>query len=219
MDTKRYGGIYAIKPWWQSRLAGIESVLVKRHVHPDVITLAGVVCSGLLGAALIGTGHWPLLALVIPPLAVGRLAANALDGLVARHTGLARPRGELFNECCDRISDILVFVSLAFTLQVIASLAWGVLVLALLSSYVGITAKAAGGKRQFGGLLAKADRMIFLALFSPVVIWRGPVAWNWLLLAFIPALLVTLVQRYHWAYSDLKQEEEGSTFHEHILIH
>jgi phosphatidylglycerophosphate synthase len=205
MATKRYGGIYAIKPWWQGRLAGIESVLVKRHVHPDVITLAGVVCAGLLGAALIGTGHWPLLALAIPPLAVGRLAANALDGLVARHTGLARPRGELFNECCDRISDILVFVSLAFTIQVITSLAWGVLVLALLSSYVGITAKAVGGKRQFGGLLAKADRMIFLAPFSPVVIWRGPVAWNWLLLAFIPALLVTLVQRYHWAYLDLKQ--------------
>ncbi len=205
MATKRYGGIYAIKPWWQGRLAGIECVLVKHHVHPDVITLSGVVCSGLLGATLIGTGHWPLLALAIPPLAIGRLAANALDGLVARHTGLARPRGELFNECCDRVSDMLVFASLAFTFQVIASLAWGLLVLALLSSYVGITARAAGGKRQFGGLLAKADRMIFLALFSPVVILMGSVAWNWLLLAFIPALLVTLVQRYRWAYLDLKQ--------------
>ena len=208
MVTKRYGGIYAIKPWWQSRLAGIESALVKRHVHPDVITFAGVVCAGLLGAALIGSGHWPLLALAVPPLAVGRLAANALDGLVARRTGLAHPRGELFNECCDRVSDILVFAGLAFTLQVLAPLAWGVLVLALLSSYVGITAKAAGGNRQFGGLLAKADRMISLALFSPVVIWRGPVAWNWLLLAFIPALFITLVQRYRWALIDLKQVEE-----------
>src|SRR5437764_9470975 len=130
MAAKRYSGIYAIKPWWQSRLAGIESALVKHHVHPDVITFAGVVCAGLLGAALFGSGQWPLLALAVPPLAVGRLAANALDGLVARHTGLARPRGEMFNEFCDRISDILVFVGLAFTSQVIASLAWGVLVLA-----------------------------------------------------------------------------------------
>lgn len=217
MAAKRYGGIYAIKPWWQSRLAGIESALVKRQVHPDVVTFAGVVCAGLLGAALFGSGQWPLLALAVPPLAVGRLAANALDGLVARHTGLARPRGEIFNECCDRISDILVFVGLAFTIQVIASLAWGVLVLALLSSYVGITARAAGGKRQFGGLLAKADRMIYLALFSPVVIWRGPVAWNWLLLAFIPALLITLVQRYRWTYIDLKQVEERRKPNEPIL--
>ena len=218
MAAKRYGGIYAINPWWQSRLAGIESALVKRHVHPDVITFAGVVCAGLLGAALFGSGQWPLLALAVPPLAVGRLAANALDGLVARHTGLARPRGELFNECCDRISDILVFVGLAFTRQVLASLAWGVLVLALLISYVGITAKAAGGKRQFGGLLAKADRMIYLALFSPVVIWRGAVAWNWLLLAFIPALVITLVQRYRWTSIDLKQVEERRKPNEPILV-
>jgi CDP-diacylglycerol---glycerol-3-phosphate 3-phosphatidyltransferase len=125
MATKKYSGIYAIKPWWQSRLTSIESALIKRHAHPDVITLAGVICTGLLGAALVGSGQWPLLALAVTPLAVGRLAANALDGLVARHTGLAHPRGELFNECCDRVSDILIFVGLAFTLHVIASLAWG----------------------------------------------------------------------------------------------
>lgn len=208
MVPKRYGGIYTIKPWWQSRLASIESALVKHHVHPDTITGAGVACAGLLGAALFASGHWSLFALAVPPLAIGRLAANALDGLVARHTGLAHPRGELFNECCDRISDSLVFLGLAFTHQVVASLAWGVLVLALLSSYVGITAKATGGKRQFGGFLAKADRMIGLALFSPIVIWRGPVAWNWLLLAFIPALFITLVQRYRWTSSELKQVEE-----------
>ena len=113
MATKRYGGIYAIKPWWQSRLAGLESVLVKHHVHPDAITFAGVVCAGLLGVVLFACGQWSLLALAVPPLAIGRLAANALDGLVARHTGLARPRGEFFNECCDRISDIMVFVVMA----------------------------------------------------------------------------------------------------------
>lgn len=217
MATKRYGGIYAIKPWWQSRLAGIESVLVKHHVHPDTITFAGVVCATLLGAVLFASGHWPLLALAVPPLAIGRLAANALDGLVARHTGLAHPRGELFNECCDRISDSLIFIGLAFTFQVIASLAWAALVLALLSSYVGITAKATGGKRQFGGLLAKADRMIFLALFSPFVIWRGPVAWNWLLLAFLPALVITLVQRYRWTTRELKEVEERKESDELIL--
>jgi phosphatidylglycerophosphate synthase len=58
------------------------------------------------------------------PLAIGRLAANALDGLVARRTGLARPWGEVYNECCDRISDTLIFVGLAFNSQVIAPLAW-----------------------------------------------------------------------------------------------
>ena len=148
--------------------------------------------------------HW--LVLVIAPLAVARLAANALDGLVARRTGLARPWGEVFNECCDRLADILVFVGLAFNLLVNATLVWGTLVCILFNSYLGTVSKAAGGKRQFGGLLAKADRMIYMALFSYVVFFYGGIAWNWLLLAFIPATLFTIVQRASWTYRDLKRD-------------
>ncbi len=209
MVSKGYGGIYAIKPWWQRRLAKIEHQLIERHIHPDVITTVGVVCASLLGTALLLTADRPLFALAVAPLAVGRLAANALDGLVARHTGLARPLGEVFNECCDRIADIFVFAGLALNSAVVAPLAWSVLVLTLLNSYLGVTAKAAGGKRQYGGLLAKADRMIFLAAFSPVVLFFGPTAWNWLLLAFIPAILVTFIQRSCWIYRDLYALEEG----------
>ena len=125
--------------------------------------------------------------------------------MVARRTGLASARGELFNEFGDRVADTALFVGLALNSHVFAPLAWGVLVLTLLSSYLGIAAKAVGGQRIFGGLLAKADRMIYLALFSLVALFVGPAAWNWLLLAFVPALVVTLAQRYHWSFSALKE--------------
>ena len=199
MQARRWGGIYSIKPWWQERLAGLENWLVARRVHPDLITLYGLGCAGLLGTAL--TWNW---AWLVAPLAIVRLAANALDGLVARRTGLARPWGEVFNEMSDRLADAAILVGLALNPLVIGPLAWGVLALTLLNSYLGTVAKAAGGKRQFGGLLAKADRMMGLALFSPVVLWAGPSAWNWLLAAFVPALLITLWQRYRWIYADLK---------------
>ena len=204
MATKSYRGIYAIKPWWQRRLTTLENWLVERHVHPDIITFSGVVCASLMGGSLALSARWPLLILAVAPLAVGRLAANALDGLVARRTGMSRPLGEVFNECCDRFADTLVFVGLALNSGVFAPLAWGTLVLVLLNSYLGIVAKAAGGKRQYGGFLAKADRMIYMAAFSPFPLFFGPVAWNWLLLAFIPATIVTMIQRYCWTYSDLK---------------
>jgi len=118
---------------------------------------------------------------------------------------MTRPLGEVFHECCDRFADTLVFVGLALNSGVFAPLAWGTLVLVLLNSYLGIVTKAAGGKRQYGGLLAKADRMIYMAAFSPFPLFFGPSAWNWLLLAFIPATIVTIVQRYWWTYCDLKQ--------------
>lgn len=205
MVANRYRGIYAIKPWWQRRLGGLESILVARHVHPNLITLAGIVCAGLLGAALAGSARWPLLTVAVAPLAIGRLAANALDGVVARRSGLSSCQGELFNECGDRLSDILVFAGLAFNSAVFSPLAWGTLVLALLNSYLGIAAKAAGGKRQFGGLLAKADRMIYMAIFSLPVLFLGATAWNWLLLAFLPATILTIVQRYRWSYAELSR--------------
>ncbi len=200
-----YKGISAIKPWWQKRLATLENLLVRSHVHPNLITLAGTVCAGFMGAALLASARCPLLVLAVAPLAIGRLAANALDGLVARRTGLATRWGEVYNECSDRLSDTLVFVGLAFTNHVIASLAWGVLVLILLNSYLGTVAKAAGGQRQFGGFLAKADRMIYIALFSLPVLFLGSTAWNWLLLAFIPTTLLTMVQRSRWIYAELRQ--------------
>jgi CDP-diacylglycerol--glycerol-3-phosphate 3-phosphatidyltransferase len=205
MATNDYRGIYAIKPWWQRRLTSIENILVARHIHPDIITLAGVGCAVLMAVSLAAAAARPWLTLLIAPLAIARLAANALDGLVARRTGFARPWGEVFNECCDRLADTLVFAGLACNPLVNASLAWVALVFILLNSYLGTVAKAAGGKRQFGGLLAKADRMIYMALFSCVPLFYGSAAWNRLLLAFIPATLLTIVQRYRWAYADLHQ--------------
>jgi archaetidylinositol phosphate synthase len=205
MSTNNYRGIYAIKPWWQRHLTNIENVLVARHIHPDVITLAGVGCAALMAICLAGASSFSWWMLGIAPLALARLAANALDGLVARRAGLARPWGEVFNECCDRLADTLIFAGLACNPLVNASLAWATLVLILLNSYLGVVAKAAGGKRQFGGLLAKADRMVYMALFSFVPLICGCRAWNWLLLAFVPATLFTIVQRYRWAYANLRQ--------------
>lgn len=206
MATTSFRGIYSIKPWWQRRLARLEDWLVQRRIHPNLITLAGVGCAGLLGLALVASARWHWLALAVLPLAIGRLAANALDGLVARRTGLASAFGEVYNEFGDRVADTAVFVGLALNSAVFAPLAWVTLVLTLLSSYLGIAAKAAGGRRIFGGLLAKADRMIYLAIFSPVALVLGPRAWNWLLLAFLPALLMTVVQRYRWSYRALQPQ-------------
>lgn len=205
MAVHNWRGIYSIKPWWQRRLGRLEQGLLARQVHPDYITLSGVGCAGLLGLALAESTHWPLLGLLVAPLAIGRLAANALDGLVARESGLARPWGELFNEFSDRLSDSAILIGLALNSSVWGPLAWLVLVLTLLNSYLGTAAEAAGGKREFGGLLAKADRMIYLAAFSPVVLIEGATAWNWLLLAFVPALLVTIGQRYRWIYANLNK--------------
>src|SRR5205823_12277050 len=58
------------------------------------------------GVALFAAPWQPWLLAVVPIVAVVRTALNALDGMVARDTGLARPWGEVFNELCDRFADV-----------------------------------------------------------------------------------------------------------------
>lgn len=162
-------GLYAAKPAFQRALAGVADALAARRVHPDHLTFAAVGCAGLGGLALLACTVDPRAALVVPPLVLGRLALNALDGMVAHRRGMARPWGKVLNETADRLSDVLLFAPLAL-LPGVSGLAVGAaLVALLLASAVGVTAEAAGGARQYGGPMGKADRMLWLAAASAIV--------------------------------------------------
>src|SRR3954453_6786332 len=135
-------GIYSIKPRFQLALGGVENVLVERHVHPDYITFGAVALSIVGGLALYGSRWAPWLLLVVPPVVLGRIALNALDGLVARRSGLARPWGEVLNEVCDRASDLALFAGVSLAPGSEPRLGFAAIILMLLASYVGTTAKA-----------------------------------------------------------------------------
>ncbi len=197
-------GLYDVKPRFRSMLEGV--LPIARSLHPDWITFAGVACSFAV-AALAQTAErlrWPFL--LIPLLLLGRITFNALDGMVAQATGKARPFGEVLNEVADRVSDAAVLLGIA--ISPLSSLAWGApaTVAVLFSSYVGILGKAVGAGRQYGGILGKADRMLYLGLTCVAAFFIGnPVLarargvpltlFDCLLGAFAALAAVTAVQR------------------------
>lgn len=198
-------GIYSVKPRFQRSLHGAETFLVRHRVHPDYVTYAALVLSLAGGFALYGSHAAPWLLLVLPFVGIGRTALNALDGLVARGTGLARPFGEVLNESCDRLSDVALFTGVALAPGSDPHLGAAVIVAMLLSSYLGTAAKAAGGKRQYGGIMAKADRMLALSIASVVafVLPSQPV-FTYLLVLVLVGLGITMVQRIRATYVDLQ---------------
>ena len=118
-------GIYKIKPKFQKALGGIERDLVRRRVHPDYLTLGALALSAFGGLLLFAANWVSILELLIIPVAIGRTALNALDGLVARDTGLARPWGEVLNEFCDRLADVALLTGVCFRAGLqIASAPW-----------------------------------------------------------------------------------------------
>jgi CDP-diacylglycerol--glycerol-3-phosphate 3-phosphatidyltransferase len=149
------------------------------------------------GGACLATAHeLPLLLGAVPVFAAARLILNLLDGQVARRTGSARPMGEVWNETGDRVADVLFIGGLAFVPAVGALLALSAAIAAVLSSYVGITAKAAGAPRQYGGVMSKPGRMITLAVAAPLALIAKDDAWLALAAAIIlVGSVLTLVSR------------------------
>ncbi|GAC1334720.1 MAG: CDP-alcohol phosphatidyltransferase family protein [Chloroflexota bacterium] len=157
------------------------------------------------GLALYGSNRDLWLLLAIPVIALGRTSLNALDGLVARDTGLARPWGEVLNEVCDLVSDVLLFSGAALERGSSRWLGATVLVVMLLSSCVGVVSRAAGGRRQYGGVMGKADRMIFLAIATVVAFVLPEVhVLTYFLAIVLIGLLLTAVQRLRSTYVDLE---------------
>jgi CDP-diacylglycerol---glycerol-3-phosphate 3-phosphatidyltransferase len=198
-------GIYKIKPKFQKALGGIERDLVRRRVHPDYLTLGALALSAFGGLLLVAANWVSILELLIIPVAIGRTALNALDGLVARDTGLARPWGEVLNEFSDRLADVALLTGVAFAPGSNYRIGAVVIVVMLLSSYLGTAAKAAGGKRQYVGVMGKADRMIYLSVASLLAFLLPVIPIYSIYLAIVlVGLCFTIGQRRKATYADLQ---------------
>ncbi len=197
--------IYAIKPWFRGRLSGATQRLVRRGVSPDVVTAAGVLASVAGGVAL-AAGRWsPYVWLAVPPFALLRITANALDGLVAQESRRARPRGELFNETADRVADAAFLVPIATLPGQFAWVPLAALAAAAIASFVGVAARAAGGARRYDGPMGKPDRMAVLALAAVVAAGTRDGRWLTAGCAVIAVgAVLTVMNRYLRAHRELE---------------
>jgi CDP-diacylglycerol--glycerol-3-phosphate 3-phosphatidyltransferase len=188
-------GAYSVKPRFRHALRGAEAVLVSRGVSADAITAAGLACALGAGGALAAARFDPVVIILAAPLALLRLACNALDGMVAADTHTARPLGQVFNEFSDRAGDSVIVLAVGLAS---GSMSAAAVTLALVSmvSYLGTVAAAAGGARQYLGVMGKADRMLLLSVAAPVAAITGRHA---VLLAYLGVVsagsVITLVQR------------------------
>ncbi|MFC8079982.1 CDP-alcohol phosphatidyltransferase family protein [Streptomyces sp. NPDC057307] len=188
-------GLYALKPWYASRLSGVRAALVRREVSPDTVTAAGVVSAAGAAAAVAWLPAGPLAALTVAVLLAARLAFANLDGALARDTGRTTRRGAVLNELGDRVSDLVVlagFIALApLWLVAVAGLA------ATLPSWVSLAGTAAGAPRRNGGPVGKTERCL-LVVVAAATGWAVPV-----LVVIAAGSALTAVVRFGWVWRKL----------------
>lgn len=201
-------GIYSLKPAFQKSLMGTRDALVGAGVGPDAITYAALFFSLLGGGALAISPDFRGALLTVPVFAIGRTALNALDGMVAKATGVARPFGEMLNEFLDRIADAVWFAGLALAIDPVLMLA--TLAGVLVSSYLGTAVKAAGGPRIYSGVMGKADRMIVLSVGAVVAFVAGLQILRYTAILIAVGVAVTIVQRFLRGLHALRDKDSGA---------
>jgi phosphatidylglycerophosphate synthase len=153
-----------------SWMIGAAQWLQRSGVRPNQISLLGLAFAIIAAACLILAGRSEggvrILLLVIVAAAMPlRLLCNVLDGKLAVEFGLRTPRGALYNELPDRLSDPLILVGAGYAIGAVAwgaELGWAAAVTALLTAYVRILGVAAGAGWHFEGPMSKPRRMYVL---------------------------------------------------------
>ena len=158
------------------------SLLVKRGISPNAISLFGMLAAMAAGAAFFSTSFTTgpmqrVLWFCGGVLCQVRLLCNLFDGMVALERNIASPKGELYNEVPDRVSDSAVFIGLGYAIGGSIPLGWFAALISVFVAYIRAMSKSLGAPNDFCGPMAKPQRMAFataLALylaFSPAA-WR-----------------------------------------------
>ena len=95
---------------------------------------------------------------------------DAVDGKVAKLTGKTSAQGDFLDHALDRYADVFIVGGLALNMGWIPHPEIGFLAIVgmLLTSYMGTQSQAVGCKRNYSGLLGRADRLVLL-MFAPVI--------------------------------------------------
>ncbi|OGS41014.1 MAG: hypothetical protein A3K77_00900 [Euryarchaeota archaeon RBG_13_31_8] len=95
---------------------------------------------------------------------------DAIDGKVAKLTGKKSVKGDFIDHAFDRFSDVLILGGLALSPWCRDQYVIGLIAVAgmLLTSYMGTQSQAVGAKRNYSGLLGRADRLVIL-IIAPIL--------------------------------------------------
>lgn len=178
-----------------SRSSGWAQALARRlagsAMTPNQISQASVgfaLVAGLAFWTSAGTG--PVLGGILlifgAAACQARLVCNLIDGMVAIEGGQKAPDGPFWNEAPDRIADILILAGIGLAAHQPA-LGWAAATLAVLTAYLRELGRAEGMAADFGGPLAKPQRM---AVASAGAVIAAFIATNWVLTVTLWVLVV-----------------------------
>jgi CDP-diacylglycerol--glycerol-3-phosphate 3-phosphatidyltransferase len=187
--------IYQIKPAFQRLLRPACRLMHGYGISPNMMTKATLLASVAMGAWLCTGDRLPFL--LLPIFLFLRMAANALDGMIAREFNRCSPSGALLNEVADVSADAVIYLPFALLGGVNPFLPIAAVVLALVSEQAGVAAVLIGAPRRHEGPMGKSDRAFAFGACGLAygLGWTSPLIWNLIFAVIICLLLLTVFNR------------------------
>jgi len=191
---------------WARMLA---KLVAKLGIWPNQISVFSVACAAMAATCLIrADSQWRegygLAALFI----LLRLLCNMIDGMVAVEGGMQSKSGEIYNELPDRFSDMLTLLGAAWACDLM-QLGWAAALFAVLTAYVRTLAAGAGAPPDFGGPMAKQQRMFLLIFACLCCAAVPPLAAPFLGTALVVILLGSAITTARRAFGAIRALEQG----------
>jgi len=193
------------------------SVVAKRFskIHPNVLTWLSLVFAFIAGLFFYFSSpnyelaNYYLYGAVLFVFLNGFF--DAVDGKVAKLTNSVSKKGDFLDHALDRYADVFIVGGLALnSLWCDTRIGLLAIVGMLLTSYMGTQSQAVGYKREYAGLLGRADRLVLLMIMPLIqhilLHYDFQMPWDlsllaWVLIYFAVVGNITAVQRF---YSTLK---------------
>ena len=199
--------VYDLKPRFQNLLRPLMRGLARIGLTPNAVTLTALVGSVAVGAAVSQAGQHAWLLLLLPVWLFTRMALNAIDGMMARELGMASNLGAVLNELGDALSDLGLYLPLAFVSD---AGRWPVVAFAIgavLTEFCGVTSRALGASRRYDGPMGKSDRAFVVGALGLVtfITERVLAAWPWVFAVAALLALLTCWNRLRRALTELSK--------------
>ena len=134
------------------------------RVNPDHISAIAITLAAIAGILFYFSGTWYWLLIVSVAVLMASALMDALDGKVAKMSKKASLRGDFLDHVLDRYADIFLILGIMLS----GYCNWFIAVLGLtgvlMTSYLGTQSQAVGVKRDYGGVLGRADRLAIMML-------------------------------------------------------
>ena len=162
--------LYAMKPRFQALLRPTVQRLAAARVTANQVTLAAAFGSVAVGLFVVAHVDTAPVFLLLPVWLAIRMALNAIDGMLAREFRQQSRLGAYLNELGDVVSDAALYAPFVLLPPFGAAATVIVVVLAVLTEFVGALGPAVGASRRYDGPLGKSDRAL---LAGALGLWIG----------------------------------------------